>query len=145
MLLLIVTQTAASTKDNMLLIETPNDPTTPGESTQLTFLMYSVTLIATAEKIKMHLKDVGTDLVANLSLFTQFSRSVNGIAEWWDWIKNDLASESPTVLPPSSGSDLEAQESGDLYALWTTLKENLQEYHNIVHIFFQFLLVSDLI
>ncbi len=87
----------------------------------------------------MHLKDVGTDLVANLSLFTQFSRSVGGIAEWWDWIKNDLTSETPTLLPPSfSESDSETQESGDLYALWTTLKENLQEYHNIVHTSFHF-------
>ncbi|KAF8965767.1 hypothetical protein BDZ97DRAFT_1810888 [Flammula alnicola] len=114
---------AALTKDNMFVALVPPDPTH-------------------AETMKIHLKDVGTDLVANLNLLSEFSRAVGSVAEWWQCVKEDLASENPSLLPSSQP---QANGAVDKYKRWAELKEGFQEYYNVVnaaHIRFPDLLTS---
>ena len=73
----------------------------------------------------MDLKDVGTDLVANLKLFTQFSHASEEIADWWVCVKTELA---PGRLHVSTSES----KPGDQFALWSNIKENLWEYYTVV-------------
>ncbi|KAF9484234.1 hypothetical protein BDN70DRAFT_989692 [Pholiota conissans] len=100
---------AASTKDDMFVVLVPPDPTH-------------------SETMKIHLKDVGNDLVANLSLFSEFSRSATSLAEWCEWMKDDLGSETSTLLP-SNADDTPAK-----VAKWTEMKDAFQEYYNVVNV-----------
>ena len=75
----------------------------------------------------MHLKDVGTDLVANLKLFTQFSHASEEIANWWARVKNELVSDTAGLLRIST-----PESKPDQFALWSSIEENLLEYYTIV-------------
>lgn len=74
-------------------------------------------------------------MLTNLDLFSEFSRLVTGIAEWWRWIKDDLRSEAPTSLPSLSSPSLGKKPMGNgynalqKYARWRELQMGLLKYH----------------
>jgi hypothetical protein len=78
--------------------------------------------------MKIHLKDVGNDLVANLNLFSDFSRSTASLAEWCEWVKDDLGSDTSTLLPSNPS------ETADIVTKWTEMKDAFQEYYNVVRV-----------
>ena len=78
------------------------------------------------------MKDIGAALVANLDLLTEFSRSVEATAEWWNHVKADLESLNPTLLPLEKGSS-DASES---FSKWAEMQQRFQQYHNIVRLYF---------
>ncbi|KAF8153381.1 hypothetical protein B0H34DRAFT_103418 [Crassisporium funariophilum] len=100
---------AASTKDNMLVVLVPPDP-------------------SHSETLRIHLKEIGTNLVANLSLLAQFSKAVSEMADWWDWVKSDLAAASTAG---ASSSNLPSQK--ERFERWSMAKEGWQEYYNVIN------------
>ncbi|KAF5328366.1 hypothetical protein D9619_013245 [Psilocybe cf. subviscida] len=118
---------AASTKDNTLMVSVPPDP-------------------SHAETMKIHLKDVGADLVANLNLLSEYARAVTNVGEWWRIVKDDLTSKSPRLLPPHPGSPSESQAHDmwhsrasspqpgpDHFTQWMDMKQGFQEYYNVIN------------
>lgn len=98
-----------------------------------------------AETMKIHLKDVGADLVANLNLLSEYARAVTNVGEWWRIVKDDLTSKSPRLLPPHPGSPSEnqahdmwhsrassPQPGPDHFTQWMDMKQGFQEYYNVV-------------
>jgi hypothetical protein len=77
------------------------------------------------------MKDIGTDLVANLSLLTEFSRSVEATAEWWQYVKADLESPNPTLLPLEKGSS----DVNEKLSKWTETQQGFQQYYNVVRLY----------
>ena len=72
----------------------------------------------TAPTLRKVLKDIGTDLVANLNLLSDFSRRVSEAAAWWLWVRDDLVSTNSELLSSA--------------AQWAPIKDEWQEYYNIV-------------
>ncbi|KJA21362.1 hypothetical protein HYPSUDRAFT_187632 [Hypholoma sublateritium FD-334 SS-4] len=103
---------AASTKDDMFLVLVPADSTH-------------------SEPLKIHLKDVGTDLVANLGLLSDYSRSMTSLAEWCQWVKADLSTETPSLLP---AADALPDDAARKSVRWAEMKDAFQEYYNVVHV-----------
>ena len=75
------------------------------------------------------MKDICASLVANLNLFTEFSRSLEAAAEWWNLVKADLESPNPTLLPFEG-------ESGDggNFLNWAEMQQGFQQYYNVVRL-----------
>lgn len=88
----------------------------------------NLSIIRVAPTVSKNLKDVGTDLVASLKLFDQFSRTAEEIAEWWTCLKDGFASGS-SALPHLESKPGETDEQ---FVLWSNMKENLWEYYTIV-------------
>ncbi|PPR05505.1 hypothetical protein CVT26_009009 [Gymnopilus dilepis] len=112
---------AASTKDNNTVVLVPPDP-------------FHV------ETMKIHLKDIGTDLVANLNLLSEFSRETTAVQEWWTYVKQDLDSETPTLLPSSPAPGIRSEgdlrrraDAAEKFDRWAQLKESFQQYYNIIN------------
>jgi len=78
------------------------------------------------------MKDIGTGLVANLNLLTEFSRSAEAAAEWWNLVKADLENPSPTLLPLEKGSS----DTSEKFSKWAELQQGFQQYYNVVRRFF---------
>jgi hypothetical protein len=76
------------------------------------------------------MKDIGTRLVANLDLFTEFSHSVEATAEWWNYVKADLDNPKPTVLPLQKGS------SDEIFSKWVEIQQGFERYHHKVRLYF---------
>jgi len=76
--------------------------------------------------------DIGIALVANLNILTEFSRSVEATAEWWNHVKSDLESPNPTLLPLEKGSS----DAHALFSKWAEIKQEFQRYHNVVCLYF---------
>jgi hypothetical protein len=74
--------------------------------------------------LKFYLKDVGTKLVANLSLLSEFSKAVTEVADWWSSVKDDLALEESTLLAVTYPQ----------YEGWSEMKDNFQEYYDVVRL-----------
>ena len=91
----------------------------------------NLSVMELAKTVHKILKDVGTDLVANLKVFSQFSRAAEEIAEWWASVKKELVSETP-VLPHISTSEPRPGETDEQFVLWSNMKENLWEYYTTV-------------
>lgn len=77
------------------------------------------------------MKDIGTDLVANLNLLSDFSRSAEATAEWWQYVKVDLEGPNPTLLPLKRGSS----DASEKYSKWTEMRQGFQQYYNVVRRF----------
>lgn len=87
--------------------------------------------------IRKQLKDVGLDLVANLTLLESgFGRQVKETVAWWEWVIADLEKGEQSSLVPldksSAGNDPEALKKA--YAWWEQAKEGWQAYYDIVSI-----------
>ncbi|KAF8816115.1 hypothetical protein BYT27DRAFT_6476430 [Phlegmacium glaucopus] len=110
---------AASTKDDMLVVLVPPDPTH-------------------SETLKISLKDVGTNLVANLSLLSEFSKAVAEVADWWSSVKDDLALEDPSLLVPTSTQYGDEEGIGNIegktFAWWSEMKDGFQEYYDVINV-----------
>jgi hypothetical protein len=78
------------------------------------------------------MKDIGTALVDNLNLFTEFSRSAKATAEWWNHVKVDLDSPNPDLLPLKRGSS----DASEKFSKWAEMQEGFQQYHNVVRLYF---------
>ncbi|KAJ3547849.1 hypothetical protein NMY22_g1488 [Coprinellus aureogranulatus] len=97
--------------------------------------------------IRKQLKDVGLDLVANLTLLESgFARQVKGTVAWWQWVIADLEKGEQSALVPldesSAGKDQEAMKKA--YAWWEEAKEGWQAYYDVIatlHIVYHDLLV----
>lgn len=86
-----------------------------------------------AEKMTIHLKDIGTGLVANLNLLSDFARAIVNVSEWWTFMKEDLESPKPTSIPsPTSLSSYTQDEVRAMKTRWSALKEGFQQYYDIV-------------
>ncbi|PPQ65088.1 hypothetical protein CVT24_003042 [Panaeolus cyanescens] len=83
---------AAATKESKLVVVVPPDPTHTGT-------------------LKLNLKDVATDLVANLSLLSEFSQKASGLAEWWTWARDEFAPEAS-----STHGSVEGEPTGGILA-----------------------------
>ncbi|KDR66473.1 hypothetical protein GALMADRAFT_259268 [Galerina marginata CBS 339.88] len=105
---------AASTKDNMFIVVVPPDP-------------------SHSDTMKIHLKDIGTGLVANLNLISAFSRDMTSVAGWWTNVNEDLASESPRLLP-STAETTTGSDSAQKFARWLTIKDGFQQYYNLINV-----------
>ncbi|KAF9531254.1 hypothetical protein CPB83DRAFT_849642 [Crepidotus variabilis] len=118
---------AASTKDSNLLVVVPPDATH-------------------ADEIKMQLKGVGTGLVANMKLLSDFSRIANETAEWWSAIDNELQTHAPQLLPvpeAPNATDAPSPEDAEKFAEWSKMKDSYQDYYNqvnVIHVSFPELL-----
>jgi len=77
------------------------------------------------------MKDIGTALVTNLNLLTEFSRSNERTAEWWNHIKADLETPSPTLLPFEKGSN----DASNKLSHWEEMQQGFQQYHNMVSLY----------
>ena len=77
------------------------------------------------------MKDIGTGLVANLNLLTEFSRSAEATAEWWNLVKADLENPNPTLLPFEKGSS----DASEKVSKWAELRQGFQQYYNVVRRF----------
>lgn len=75
----------------------------------------------------MSLKEVGSDLVANLSLLNQFSRSMMDLTSWWEWLEEELMSPTNSTLLPVID-----QKDAELCARWTKIKTGYLDYYNTV-------------
>ena len=75
------------------------------------------------------MKDIGTALMANLNLFTEFSSSAEATAQWWNHVKADLESPTPTLLPFEKGSS-------EIFSKWAETQQGFQQYHNVVRLYF---------
>ncbi|KAJ3516180.1 hypothetical protein NLJ89_g1286 [Agrocybe chaxingu] len=115
---------AASTKNSKLVVVVKPEPTH-------------------SDNIKIQLKDVGIDLVANLNLLAEFSLRVNAVEEWWAWVNNDLSSETPSLLPPSllkqteSPSERTPEDDSlqrEKFAMWMSVKDQFQGYYNQINV-----------
>ena len=76
------------------------------------------------------MKDIGTGLVANLNLLTEFSRTAEATAEWWNHVKADLESSNPTLLP----LEIRSGDVNEKFSKWTELQQGFQQYYNIVRL-----------
>ena len=91
-----------------------------------------------AETLKINLKDVGTNLVASLSLLSEFSKAISEVADWWSSVKDNLASEEPSLLVPTSSQhgDEAGQGVGNIesekFGWWSEMKDDFQEYYDVV-------------
>ncbi|GLB43037.1 hypothetical protein LshimejAT787_1204860 [Lyophyllum shimeji] len=81
---------AAWTKDMDATVQIPVDPSLP-------------------KTIKKPLRDVGSDLVANLGLLAEFSRHTSELASWCAWVKVGIIKLDGTVVPPQA----EPQDDND--------------------------------
>jgi hypothetical protein len=70
--------------------------------------------------------------VDNLNLFTEFSRSVEALAEWWNHVKVDLESPKPNLLPLKRGSS----EANEKYSKWAEIQQGFQQYPKLVRLYF---------
>ena len=85
--------------------------------------------------MKIHLKDVGTGLVANLNLLSEFARAVTNVGEWWRIVKDDLTSKTPHLLPLLPGASHTRGSyptPPDHFTQWMDMKQGFQEYYNVV-------------
>ena len=128
----------------MLLVLVPPDPT----HCRLSFTTSSffVRLIdrqlslLLAENLKIYLKDVGANLVANLSLLSEFSKALAEAADWWSSVKDDLVKEESALLAlgsPRYGDDSEIEKGignleGESFAWWNEMRDDFQEYYDVV-------------
>ena len=67
---------------------------------------------------------MGTTLVTNLSLLSEFSKAVNEVADWWSSVKDDLALEEPALLAVAYPQ----------YEGWSEMKDDFQEYYDVVRL-----------
>lgn len=77
-----------------------------------------------AENLKICLKDVGAKLVANLSLLSEFSKTVTEVADWWSSVKDDLALEESALLAVTYPQ----------YEEWSKMKDSFQVYYDVVRL-----------
>lgn len=96
-------------------------------------------LLHLAATRRITLKEVGTDLVANLNLLNQFSRSMLDLVSWWEWLEEELLSPNSTLLPSAENRDAE------LYARWSKIKGGYLDYYNTVRGFLAFLIIKDIL
>lgn len=101
---------AAATQDNETLVLVPPDPQQSAHR-------------------RIKLKEVGTNLVANLSLLERFARSVQDLTSWWEWLEEELMSPNSTLLPTTDKMDTE------LFAKWGRIKAGYLDYYNTVRFF----------
>lgn len=83
-----------------------------------------------AETLKMPLKDIGTGLVENLNLLSQFSTAVTSISGWWACVKEDLEAEVSLLFPNTPGI-IDAASVAN-FAMWSDVKDAYQQYYDIV-------------
>ena len=118
-------QIAASTKDDMLVVLVPPDPTHCTLSFSVSCILINRPLASPlADNLKIYLKDVGTKLVANLSLLSEFSKVVAEVADWWSLVKDDLALEESKLLAVTYPQ----------YEGWSEMKDDFQEYYDVVRL-----------
>ena len=77
------------------------------------------------------MKDIGTALVTNLNLLTEFSRSTELTVEWWNHIKADLENPNPTLLPFKRRSS----DARHKFSHWEEMQQGFQQYHNAVRLY----------
>ncbi|KAF8998252.1 hypothetical protein BDQ17DRAFT_818693 [Cyathus striatus] len=99
---------AAATKDNPATVKVPVEPGNPEELTK-------------------PLKEVGTDLVANLSLISQFTSNIENLAGWWGAVTEQLSQDNFALRPPGA-----EEGDGDTYAMWGKMKSDWQTYYNVI-------------
>ncbi|KAF5350643.1 hypothetical protein D9756_008481 [Leucocoprinus leucothites] len=98
---------AAATKDNETTVLVPPDPQQPANR-------------------RTTLKEVGTSLVANLSLLERFARSMTDLTSWWEWLEEELMSPNSGMLPVVGKKDAE------LCARWGKIKAGYLDYYNTI-------------
>ena len=87
----------------------------------------------TAATIQRSLKDVGSDLVANLGVLTDFSAHVSQLAGWCGAIRADVVTGglSSTLPETLDGTDSFAQLK-TMRTQWAAIKKTTWEYHKEV-------------
>jgi len=91
----------------------------------------NLSVMGLAKTVHKTLKDVGTDLVANLKVFSQFSHAAEEVAEWWASVEKELMSETPAI-PLIATSESKPGEINEQFVLWSNMKANLWEYYTTV-------------
>jgi len=89
-------------------------------------LEHRVLSICPAANRLIKLKEVGANLVANLSLLERFSRGVQDLTSWWEWLEEELMSPSSTLLPSIN------KKGTELFAKWGRIKAGYLDYYNTV-------------
>ncbi|KAF9447252.1 hypothetical protein P691DRAFT_760934 [Macrolepiota fuliginosa MF-IS2] len=100
---------AAVTKDKDIVVLVPPDPQQPATR-------------------RITLKEIGTDLVANLNLLNQFSRSMVDLTSWWEWLEEELMSPDSVLLPTTN------QRDAELFARWSKIKGGYLDYYNTIRV-----------
>ncbi|KAF6758057.1 hypothetical protein DFP72DRAFT_212042 [Ephemerocybe angulata] len=117
---------AAQTKDHAIPVLVPSGPGQP-------------------PTVRKHLKDVGLDIVASLTLLeSDFGRRVKDTVLWWQWVIEDLEKgEHSSLCPLSEARD--PQALGRAYSWWEEAKDGWQAYYDVIatlHIAYHDLLIS---
>jgi hypothetical protein len=118
------------TKDNTSIVQIPVDPArrecvVPSTGAGLSS--------HTATTIQRSLKDVGSDLVANLGVVTDLSVHISHLAGWCGAIKADLVAGglSSTLTQATDGTD-SFTHLQSIRTRWAAIKKSTREYHKIV-------------
>ncbi|KAG6827034.1 hypothetical protein H0H93_015914, partial [Arthromyces matolae] len=92
---------AASTKDLNHTIQIPVDPALRKRISSPA--SQSLTFSSLAKLITKPFKDIGTDLVSNLSLLKEFSRHISNLTSWSGGVKASILAIDGTVTPTRDG------------------------------------------
>jgi len=80
------------------------------------------------------MKDVGTDLVANLGVLTELSNHISQLADWCGAIKADLIAGglSPTLDQTSLDGTDPLADLQSVRTQWYMIKDSTSEYYSMV-------------
>lgn len=88
-----------------------------------------------AKTLRKSLQDVGSDLVANLSLLADFYKQISELANWCRWAKAELTaangSLATSVVPALDGTE-EANHLQSIATQWNTLHADSLVYYDPV-------------
>ncbi|KAF5378203.1 hypothetical protein D9615_007531 [Tricholomella constricta] len=127
---------AASTKDVDATVQVPVDPALRASTSTFSFLPSThlksqfLLFMSTAKTIKKSLKDVGSDLVANLHVLAEFARQTDDMAAWCGWIKASIIALDGTVVPPQDNTV--AVDANAVRARWAKVRADCLVYHSMI-------------
>jgi hypothetical protein len=88
-----------------------------------------------AKIIRKSLQDIGSDLVANLSLLADFYKHTSDLTNWCGWVKAELAASggllSTAVIPALDGTE-EASHLQSISKQWNRLHADALIYYSSV-------------
>ncbi|KAG6906118.1 hypothetical protein DXG01_015841 [Tephrocybe rancida] len=113
---------AASTKSIDSTVQIPVDPA---------LLQFSFDRLTkfTAKLIKKPLKDIGVDLVSNLSLLADYTRCISDLTAWCGWVKSSIIAIDGTVVPPQDGS---FDEASAIRPQWDRVRADCLIYQSMI-------------
>ncbi|KAG5642664.1 hypothetical protein DXG03_002348 [Asterophora parasitica] len=102
---------AARTKEATGTVNIPVDPALPNVMKKL-------------------VRDIGLDLVANLSLLADFSRQASDLTAWCGWIRDGIIATNGTVVPPQYSEEI--VDADAIHVQWAKVRADCIIYHGLI-------------